>query len=300
MAAHALIIDGPYSGAVVPLEEPLRETIGLGVSSDLEPDPSQRPFALACYRLDSASRYRLLGFQRPDRQPFVIAYSDGPAKGERPSPQPIQMLPVEQRCPLDADGRVMNLDGVLASVAIYERDQRDADWKYYFKRIDDSPEALAEAKVLIKEQLLTDMINRFYQKPNYDIYSMKPTGRHVQVSIQVGHRKGEVDERLVPLIKEVWRLGLDTMGSCQDRPEGHRFAGLAYIWFPRLQDARRFEELLKNAGIECVFDPKQCGVKREKPLGRDDDKAMFENANIVFAPSDIERITELLRGKVEL
>jgi hypothetical protein len=298
MATNVPILDGPYGGMSLAMDEPLQETIGLGISNSFQPDQSKPPFALAFYRLDQPSGYRLFSINRFDRQPFVIVYSDGPMKGERPSPQPIQMLPPEQRFLLNAAGNMLDAGRAeLASVAIYGRDRRDGDWKYYLKAIDSSPEALAEAREFIKDQAITNAINGFYENPNYAIYKNKPTDRHVQVAIQVGRRRAEVDEKIAPLIEAVWRLDLDTMGSCEARPEDYQYPGMAYIWFPRLKDAKRFEELLKNAGIECTSVPKQAGLRRENDQNAEN-TLTIDGANIVFAPSDIERILEVVQAQL--
>jgi hypothetical protein len=164
------------------------------------------------------------------------------------------------------------------------------------KAIDSCPETLAEAREAIKDQAITNAINNFYENPNYDIYKNKPTDRHVQVAIQVGHRRAEVDERIAPLIEAVWRLNLDTMGSCEDRPVDYQYPGMAYIWFPRLKDANRFEEILKNAGVECISVPKQCRLRRENDQ-KAENTLTIDGANIMYAPSDTGRIVELLRSQ---
>jgi hypothetical protein len=288
---------GPHSGTV-DLEGLVPTVFYIPVDKNLTPTSAIPPFAITVYDLRPGNVYAFRCFQHPSNGPFEIEFVDGPAKGAMPAPQPIQCFEIERHVCLNAEGKMLNVGETLGSVAIYERDRRDGEWKYYLKRIDTSPETLAEAKEFIKEQILTNAINKFYEKPDYDIYKCKPTDRHVQVAIQVGHRRGEVDERIAPLIEAVWRLGLDTMGSCEDRPQDYpRFPGMAYIWFPRLKDAKRFEEVLKNAGIEYVFDPKQSTIGWKPEEGIEGEKITFDGANILFAPSDIDRIVELLRSK---
>ena len=57
--------------------------------------------------------------------------------------------------------------------------------------------------------------------------------RHPQASVTVGETSAEVDRDLVPLITQLWRLGLSTSRSCQR----HSSSKKVWIEFPNPFDA---------------------------------------------------------------
>jgi hypothetical protein len=57
---------------------------------------------------------------------------------------------------------------------------------------------------------------------------------HPQATVQVGEFTAQVDEELVPLITQLWRRGLWTEESCQDKD------GYVFLAFLSLDEARRF------------------------------------------------------------
>jgi len=44
------------------------------------------------------------------------------------------------------------------------------------------------------EQKLATAVRIFHLSPNYDIFSMKPTGDHKQVLVEIGWKRGHVNE----------------------------------------------------------------------------------------------------------
>lgn len=289
---------GPYSGEMV-VPGPMAPSIGIPVDEHIRPVPTANPFAVAMYELEQRANgnvYVFKRFQRPGNQQFPIHFVDGPAAGNLLAPQPAQYLDPEQRVYLSSDGMPYQGKGDPVSVAIYERREEGGRFFYILRAIDSSPETVRAAVEAVNEQRLTAAINRFYASPNDDIYSMKPTGEHAQVPIEVGHRRGNVDEKIAPLIAEVWRVGLDTIGSCQDRPAGSPHEGMAYIGFPRMQDARAFHSRVSEAGIPATFVENKFKVAlRQSPDAPNEETFEFDAANVLFDPNDIDRIVEAFR-----
>lgn len=298
MPTTIVLEGGPYSGEMG-TAGPMGPTIGLAVDERIRPVQTAKPFAVAVYQLERRTTgdvYVFKGFQRPGNQPFPIRFVGGPAAGVATAPQPAQYLDAEQRIYLSMDGTVYRGEGDPAAVAVYERREERGELVYALREIDDSPDAVRAAVESVNERKLTEAINNFYASPDYDIYSIKPTGEHVQVPVEVGHRRGHVDEKIAPLVTEVWRLGLDTIGSCQSRPAGSTNEGKAYLGFPRMMDARFFHERLTGAGIPATFVEKKFKIaRRQTPDAPAEESVEFDAANVLFAPDDIDRIVAVLR-----
>lgn len=291
--------DGPYAGTL-DFPQPPGDGIGLPVDEQLNRTKGSNPFAYAIYQRQQRAGndvYVLARYQRKDNQPFPIHFVDGPAAGYLPAPQPAQHLDPEQRVYLTPEGTQYQGRGEPAGVAVYERREADGRFFYALREIDSSPETVRAAIEAINEERLTEAIGNFYASPDYDIYSMKPTGEHVQVPVEVGHRRGHVDEGIASLIGEVWRLGLDTLGSCQERPPGSSNAGKAYLGFPRMRDARFFYQRLSEAEIPATFAEKKLEIaNKPNPDASALETFELDSANVLFDPNDIERIVNLFRG----
>ena len=195
-----------------------------------------------------------------------------------------------------SDGSLFEGAGHVSRLEVYELQRQGEGWVYRLKSSDESPESLAYAEREIRDGILTSMINNFYEYPNYEIYSMKPTGEHVQVYVEVGHRRGQVDAGIATLIGEVWRIGLDTIGSCQCRPAGHKYPGMAYLGFPRPEDAEFLQKRCEEASIYCVVEPKKLKLGHQPKQAGESETIEFDSANVLFMPDDIDRITEALRS----
>jgi hypothetical protein len=72
----------------------------------------------------------------------------------------------------------------------------------------------------------------------------KPTGGSCTFKGEANLWKG--------VIRELFWLGLDTIGSCQEQAKGETFEGQAYVGFYSEPDARRFHGILSSAGIEAT------------------------------------------------
>jgi hypothetical protein len=151
------------------------------------------------------------------------------------------------------------------------------------------------------EDRLNDAINSFYENPNYNIYTTRPTDRHEQVLVQVGHRRAHVDTGIASVIRELFRLGLDTIGSCQEQAKGEPFEGQAYVGFCRERDASRFYDILSSAGIEAALKPKKLKIlSRRSPGGPLEDQIEVPAGNVMFPSCDIERVAQLLQRETPL
>lgn len=81
--------------------------------------------------------------------------------------------------------------------------------------------------------------------------------RHKQVSIRVGHRWGDVDEQIAPLIEQIWLANIDTELSCEEN-----WPGIAWIFFPSPRDAQKFLNIVAPFDLDeaSVYQRvRQCG-----------------------------------------
>jgi hypothetical protein len=292
MSQPAKFVGGPLAGANY--EGPGLESIGVPLDENLRFISAGTPFALAGYRrqvIDGAVRYCFITIQRPNNQPFPTEFVDGPAEGTVPLSGPIQYGPDELPVPLTVEMKPLMGGGQVAAVAVYGRRQTDGEWRYHLIRIDTEGARLEEVRAQTYRGRLQQAVNAFYRSPDYSIYTVQPTDEHPQVRIQVGHRMASVDEFLGPLIQEVWRLGLDTLGSCQKKKSGK-----AWIGFPIAEHGDTFHRALSEAGIASNIERK-IGHIAYCPQGRESaqDKIEYEQVNVSFSPNDIVPITNHLR-----
>lgn len=221
-------VGGPFAGPQS-LEPPPGDTLGFMVTSRLQPCNGDKPFGLAIYQRQppESDAYQFRWFQSIDGTIFFVEFVDGPAKGFHPRRKPASLLQPELFCPVAEGNQPYKGTGKVAGVAVYERSEIDGVAKYRLQRIDTSTEAVQAAEVEAEEQKVLAAARSFYREPDYSVYTYKPTDAHKQVHIAHGQRRADVDEGIGPLIVEVWRLNLETMGSCQERTDGEN-AGKAY------------------------------------------------------------------------
>ena len=300
MAALVRVEGGPHLG-LLPVEPPLGTSIALGVNEDLERDDGPQPYAYAVYALDSQAVepvYVFRAYRRAQDQPFMVEFVGGPKSGIHPLPQPPATFGPQIRCLLNPDGSLHEGMGPVGSVAIYERHWVGKVQKYVFASPHHSPQQVAATTKSVPEDRLEDAIKSFYKNPNYDIYTTKPTDRHQQVLVHVGHRRAHVDVGIASVIRELFRLGLDTIGSCQEGAAGEPFEGQAYVGFCRERDAKRFYNILTAGGIEATFKPKTLKITTRQTSDAPPDQIDVPSGNVMFPSCQIERITELLRGEM--
>jgi hypothetical protein len=218
--------------------------------------------------------------------PHTIAFVDGPAAGRTIRiGGPADALPQTFQFPVFPTGLDDDGDDPVA-VAMYQR----AAMECRLLRLDQSETVLAQARQNASEHRARMTARSFYDNPNYSAYTIPHGSIHQQVYVEHGNRKGHVDERLVPLIQQVWRLRLDTMASCQERPKESKNAGRAYIRFFVRSDAVKVEGMLKNAGFEAFFD--EAGMTIRNQAGKE---MRIEGGDVSFRSEDIEKITALLQ-----
>lgn len=184
--------------------------------------------------------------------------------------------------------------------AIYALERQAAELVYVFRayrRAQNQP-FVANTAQCAAEDRLEDAIKGFYENPNYDIYTTKPTDRHEQVRVQVGHRRAHVDAGIASVIRELFRLGLDTIGSCQEGAKGEPFEGQAYVGFCRERDARRFYNILTSGGIESTFKPKKLKIVTRRAPDAPPEDQIVPSGNVMFPSSEIERISQLLQSEI--
>lgn len=282
-------VGGPVAGAN--FEGPDLEFIGIPLDENFQYIAAGEPFAQASYKRqesDGVVRYCFLTIRRPNDQPFPVEFVGGPAEGIVPLSGPIQYGPEEFPLPLTVDMKPLKNGGEVVGIAIYGRRQEEGKWRYHFLRTETSGPILEEVKAQTARRRLKQAMNAFYRSPNYSIYTVQPTDEHPQVRIQVGQRMASVDERLGLLIQEVWRLDLDTLGSCQERKSGQ-----GWIGFPIAEEGDAFQRVLSQAAIPSTVERR---IGHIAPSDRPDEKIEYEYVHVLFASCDIDRITSHVRG----
>lgn len=295
------LLNGPWQGMQLNLDPMPTAPIGLGVDQLGNPLPHGQPFAIANYvPTDKPDTFTFNGFRMVQGDKFLLEFVDGPCIGASPvTGRPAQFSPPTIEAPLTEDGSVFSGEGDVKSVAVYERRQHEGRLVYFLDRIENTPEAVAEMQAQMDEHIISGAINQFYEKPDYDIYSIKPTGEHVQVPVEVGHRKAHVDELMAGIVTAIWQLDMDTIGSCQQRPAGSPNEGKAYVAFIRRRDAKRVCELLQEAGIEHTYQDKEFGVGRQMEDGTKTAAKAFPAGTILFATDDIAKVDAVLASAAQ-
>jgi hypothetical protein len=179
----------------------------------------------------------------------LARFIDGPAAGRTATlTGGLESLPESLEFPVFPNGVEDDGDDPIAS-ATYHR----TGLEFRLVRLDQSQDVLATAKRQIAETRARMAAKAFYDRPNYSAYTIPHGSIHTQAFVEHGHRKGHVDERLAPLIQQVWRLNLDTLASCQDRTQGAQSPGTAYVRFFVRSDAKRFDAMLKAASFQASY-----------------------------------------------
>ncbi len=99
---------------------------------------------------------------------------------------------------------------------------------------------------------------------------MTMTTVHRQVHVRHGDTEADVDELLAPLILACWRVGIQTVMSCQHfdpASSGSYDTGRPLVWivFPGEHDAKRFLQLAPPGGL--WFDVRPIVVTEEHAAG---------------------------------
>ena len=73
---------------------------------------------------------------------------------------------------------------------------------------------------------------------------------HSAVIVAVGPWREEIDEDLAPLIREIWKAGIETLMSCQETEPG-----IAWIEFDSIPELLRFLDLITTyePGVDTLY-----------------------------------------------
>lgn len=218
-----------------------------------------------------------------------IHFIDGPAAGSKlVLPGPLGNLPSAMIIPVFEDGSIRDSGKKVTSAAVYQR----TSVGFLLERLDDSANAIQKATEQISEKRARSAAQTFYEAPDYSTYSKHPELVHTQVLITAGKRKAHVDDLIAPLVKEVWRLNMDTVGSCQERPPTADGLGKAYIGFAVRSDAKQFHSVLEQYGFEASYHDKDMRIRA---IGTEVE-VVINAGNVHFNPADIGSITSVLRS----
>lgn len=134
------------------------------------------------------------------------------------------------------------------------------------------------------EQMTRDALEDLYAgRAKFD-YRGGDLDSHETIELAVGYRRAKIDVEIAPMIAALWRVGMDTINSCQSRPESFGNAGWAYVEFARRHHAKFFIHCLKAEGIETKYKDTEWSGGR-LPAGR-----------VTFPPQHIEKLTALFEG----
>jgi len=119
---------------------------------------------------------------------------------------------------------------------------------------------------------------------------------HKTVTVKYGDLSTEIDEKIAPLILEIWKADIHTLCSCQAFPVD----GLVMIVFASGYDAHRFLDIVGN-NIECgnsAFERVLClGDNNNWIFLRHPDHETISKLYVIvkFPRSDIPSILDILQ-----
>lgn len=278
-------VGGPCPGArAVP--DGMPQHIAVAVDQDIKPTTGE-PFAQSVYERrgdEDSVRYHFLKVVRSGNKPFEVEFVGGPIAGIQPCAQPVQVVSEAIRVPLTKDHKPFKGEGEPDLLAVYEPRLTDGVWKFHFMHA-----------LVTRDHILRQVVRDSYDNHDDSLYSFEPTDRHVQVHIHHGYRHALVDEQIAPVIFGVWKLGLDTYGSCQERYWGESNVGKAYISFPIQDHGHQFRAILTRAGIESSCKSAKYTIAGHSSSTTEPDETIeFESLHVFFSPDDVDRIAECL------
>ncbi len=284
MEKQVEFIGGPIAGRR-PSMAGMSEVMMIPVDDDLNPHPHNESFAVALYRRrteEQGGGYQFVRFERLDKEPFEVEFADGPNQGTHPCPQPPNFHTKELFIPLTAKGTVFQGDGEPAAVAVYRSKLSDGKWRFHLDRIEESGESVEKARARVKERKALEAIGMSYRSPDDSIYSEPPSEEHPRVLVEHGARKAHLDEQIAPLVRAIWQLGLETLGSCQADPSGR-----AYVGFPLVRQGKLFQKMLVKVGVDSQYEQETLTI-RNPDSG---ETVEIDAAKVLFSPDDMAKIT---------
>lgn len=282
------LTDGPFDAMVLAMQEAPKTELGLPIDGNGVPT-NDAPFGLAIYVRDSADQFKFSRFETKPDEVHRVIFADGPAASDEPPPC---QLPAMMIVPLLDDSTVFkgNVSADPTAAAVYQLKPVNSVWKYFLVHVDRSADTVSDLVRDANEMRARSAARAFYKAPNYDIYSMKPTGEHVQVPIEVGYRRGHVDEQIAGVIKRLWSIDLDTLGSCQSRPAGSKHPHEAYVQFPLQRHAKVFQKVLQQSSVECSFESSTMKLRSKDSTEQNPQELTLEVGTVFFATSDLTNV----------
>jgi hypothetical protein len=242
------------------------------------------PIGVAAYRIDRSDgvpKYHFVGIAQP------ATFRQGPLNGQS------QLLMGGLASPF-----VFPVHGPTAKVV--------GEVRYELRGVDQTGTAIYVFTAFIDNRTVEDkaleVIYRFYAKPDYSLYTSKPptADSHEQVDIRDGNRRASVDCEIVQIIKECWKHGWETLGSCQERPPEWKRPGMAYIWFPIAMHGQEFAKALADAGIDHIAaKEKEWGFGKRNKQGETTERVTCPGRKVFFHKRDFGRIAEALNSGVQ-
>lgn len=116
--------------------------------------------------------------------------------------------------------------------------------------------------------------------------------RHPQVSLE--HPDGgtlPVDRGIAPLVRELWRVGAPTTGSCQELNPGE-----AWVAFATVEDAERMATLVGPSAqvVEVAYETEDVR-KRARALAAADPHNTYAEGAVLFPSRLISRVARRIR-----
>ena len=293
MVKQVEFVGGPIAGRQ-PLMAGMSDVMVIPLDEELNPRPQEKPFAVALYRRQPEEKggdYQFIRFERFDKKPFEVEFADGPNQGTHPCPQPANFHTKELFVPLTAEGTVFTGEGEPVAVAVYRSKQSDGKWRFHLDRTEESGESVEKARARVKERKAIQAIRQSYLSPEDPIYSEPPSEEHPGVLVEQGPRKAYVDEQIALLVRAIWQLGLETLGSCQADPSGR-----AYIGFPLVKHGKALHKMLVAAGVDAEYESESITI-RDPDSG---ETIEVDAAKVLFSPDDIARITAAITPPAEI
>ena len=159
-----------------------------------------------------------------------------------------------------------------------------------FQNVSSNTSSVAKTEVCLE---ITEVVRfaklamkRFYENPNYAIYSTPQPPHHEQVKIVIGDRVACVDKGISEVIECLWQLDLDTLGSCECRPSGK-----AYVNLPVPLHADTLQKILLEHGIDSELNRKTRSVVDPSTHRA----ILIPGGDILFRVSDIPAVLAALR-----
>jgi hypothetical protein len=250
-------------------------------------------YATALFRVtanQSQPILSLIRIEKSDSRKFEVRFEGGPLEGVRQLDFPAQFGPAHIHTLADELGAVAGPDDSAVKLAVYRRGIQGTQVAYEFEKYIEDDAALESAKLLEKKRMAIRAMNRFYSNPDYSVYSIQPTGDHEQVEIQLHHRRASVDKGIAQVILGMWRLGFDTLGSCERRKSGK-----AYVSLPVPGHAEECHKILQSKNICSELRLKDKTMK----VNNAGKNYTIQGGHVLFDALDTERVIEALSQAFE-